>query len=226
MNELQIRSSSRGMLLEAVRTFPVQPKYAKIVFTADGLPKYVDAKEEGSWLAECAKRKIIPDSRVKLEYNNDAGTFVAEKYGEGILINYMDSSTERREVAVSQLISGGRIYRIEAELGIRAQSGFQTFTGEFLDKMLGASYQIYEGELWISKRHSNQHYIEGDYPLSRLFLGTYGLTAGIDLRLDDKLASGPREKLSDWFSQLEKKYSSVPAASEETGAACPVAGAK
>ncbi|PIN93187.1 hypothetical protein COU56_03820 [Candidatus Pacearchaeota archaeon CG10_big_fil_rev_8_21_14_0_10_31_9] len=203
LGEGRIDNVSRELLLEAVRTVPITPKYSEIVLAADGiLSPQGKSESELKYIAECRDHGVMPFSNLRFEYkyNHDLNKSIFIPNYDGIfspgILGISPKSGSFDEV-IQGLIDGGRFHNIHFE------NGFVKFRDEFLQGLLEKRYEINSGDLTLAT-YSLTGYNEGEYTDTTIKFG--GFTSGFKLHIGHELPGGKTEELSSWFGGLYDKY--------------------
>ena len=204
-DEIKIRTRSPEIFSEAINSLPLLPKYAKIEFLADGICLPFDNKieREKRYLSECSQKRVIPFSRIELEYSVNKETFVpkASFHAPILRVPRGNSYISNMENAVKSLIKGKRIHEIciNTEEGLGIEEIFEEFRKSLLNTFLEQNYQINEGclEFGLRSEHRNT---------SLVFRTNASGVRGLNLMLKDDLPSEKIEKLKSWFNELKDRY--------------------
>jgi len=176
---------SQKLFREAIDSFPLNG-YSTITMAADGIPVFDSFGKSGQeqYLSECLKKRIIPFSRIKFEYNPMEKRFLIPKKA----IIY-DSELYNPGV-IDGLIRGGRINHLILE------GEFRKFKeNNLLENILNAAgYQLQEADLLRDK-------YEDAIVSFRRKEEAYSLSMKLEEieEKDSKLLQG-------WFSNIQDKH--------------------
>jgi len=179
---MELNVVNQSLFRDVIKTFPVSPEFAEIRLRA---------------VKGLFRKEIIPNSKVKLEYDPQ----------EGFIPKY--DALHFTEVSTSNsigLIVGGRIQDIELEMRMgSAHEGFRQFRDQLLPVLIHNKYDLFLGDLVISTYHLTG-YNQGNYRSGGLRFDAGWIHKGLELDIDSEMPEEQKNILETWFNQLSEKY--------------------
>lgn len=182
---LRIKSDDQQLYWEALRTYPVAPAYAEIIFIADGVRplQWGKWKNKKEYVEACHRRRIIPNSIYTIEDS---------------LGDYFVQSPRYNLGRIQDLIGDGRVNTVRIELS--SFNAFKKFPNVVFQSLEKNKYHIlnvyFSGERDPTSRGVRTNFGRGDFRLKE---------SGLELVLDSG-DSGLGPTHERWFKRLEKKY--------------------
>ena len=196
--KLEIENPSQELLLEIVKTMPVDVELAKISMHANGIENTVYGENPNDrYIPECMKGGIMPSSILRLRYGIGGESFVP-----------MDAVFEQvySDITLGHVIKGGKFYNIS--LDSQEARGFEEFRKSLLGELLEEGYQFHRGGLVLST-YRLSGYNEGEYDDAAVNFG-YGFPREprkVEFKQGRELPDEDVSKVTDWFKALKKKHS-------------------
>jgi hypothetical protein len=205
VNPRTLKKSGTNPILYALRTTPVEPEQARLVFTAEGVPPPIaDDSCRAHWVV-CRKKGVVPHSTLALEYRPPAEhehltVLLPADYQHHMLRTPSHTHPHNLIEMEQRLLLGGRFYT----LSVAIQTGeFAQFKLLDLKTILDAGYAPTEGELLVRGRHtSSPTYFSG-------YRGdtTWGFSGNqLTLEIGSRVSNEEAVALRGWFNRLREKY--------------------
>jgi len=200
MEDSKISNPSNKLVLDAVESVPVVPRYVEVRMVVGGIPppKYEDDRDRRRYLMDCAENRIMPWTSLDFKIDGRAGGVMVPKYQQNIS---GVSSPERLAEATAGLLAGGRFYEVRLE-----SSGGELFPNvkESISMFSKCGYVPHGLSMDITQYHLTG-YSQGDYGDTVLSLRHNDITGGAVLNLKmggSNTSTEQRRKLGKWFSDL------------------------
>lgn len=200
--ESKIRTTSQGLFVTALRTIPLTPIYAEMIFLADGLdtPSADDEETLKNFLKDCTMKGIVPFSVTKMEMR-DGNIVRSESF-----MNPPRNDTPQVFLndAFLSRFDRRREQKIHLEFDQRSRYGsYDAIKDRYLDQFLARGYGVHHADLWLNSYHLSG-YNDGDYAATQVVLGNW-ISHGIELnRSPDDSSFEDLEKLEKWFNSLKQ----------------------
>lgn len=191
---MKINNPSTQLLVEALRTIPVIPRFSLVTFQADGIQP---VQEEGTYYrALCKRNRIIPYSELCLAPSK----IIPSRNLPQVSCWSQYTQTGENPALGEDLIEGGRFQTIQVRTD---ESQYPAFVWPLMATLEQTGYKIEKGELALFDNNIT--------PVNIVRLGDFKQPFGcngLELIMDSDVHKNPKRNLINWFKALAEKYKS------------------
>ena len=212
--EKLIIAPSQELFFEAISTLPGTPYKGVMGFCADGLFHTYPRCDDKAFIAECAKRGIIPGS-LSLSYSCNTEIIKSGKSGywqcDSDVLPFVHSSghetSAMQNTKIGMIIRGGRIHEFEVDAGAH---GVPSLRDHLVPQLIANGYQIGSGSFVYSRWGSKNDRYPSEDGTQVLFRQKEGLEIALAPDADhlSEQWKNPEDKdaLMSWFQGLRKTF--------------------
>ncbi len=212
IEERNIETEVENFFKHILISLPFSPQYAKFRAVPQDIP---DCNMEKStikkYLKQCREKNIIPFSKTEVEYDNDLKIFIPGSIDIENNVSRLKYDDEKSYLKIIKNIldaqlSKGKPHTVHIEIGIPAENGFKSFGEILYDELLNKGYVIEYGDIWLTSKHSNQHYDKGWSGVSTMTLSMEDSKYSLDLYLRKNDIELSDTDINGWFANLKEIY--------------------
>ncbi|MCK4808092.1 MAG: hypothetical protein KAS90_00565 [Candidatus Aenigmarchaeota archaeon] len=212
IEERNIETEDEKFFKHILITLPLSPQYARFRVVPQDIPDCnMEKNMIKKYLKQCEKNDTIPFSKTEVEYDNDLKIFIPGSIDIENNVSRLKYDDEKSylkiiESTIEQQLSGGKPHTVHIEIGIPAEDGFKSFGQAFYDELLNKGYVIEYGDIWLTSKHSNQHYDKGHGPVSTMTLSMKDSKYSLNLHLKKNDTEIYNTDINGWFANLKEIY--------------------
>ncbi|NOQ38280.1 hypothetical protein GQ472_05305 [archaeon] len=212
IDERNIKTEVETFFKHILINLPLSPQYAEFRVVPQDIPDCnMGKKAINKYLLQCKEKNIIPFSKTEVEYDNDLKIFIPGSIDIENNVSRLKYDDEKSYLKIIKNIlnaqlSRGKPHTMHIEIGIPAEEGFKSFGEILYDELLNKGYVIEYGDIWLTSRHSNQHYEKGYVPVSTMTLSMKDSKYSLDLNLRKNDTEIYDTDINGWFANLTEIY--------------------